>query len=164
MGVPSFKETPIYQYHTTILLCQAGHLRSRPHETFCKFAAFFFLIRKSCIPYEQIAMRIVGAGWWWYNSPYEIACFFVWDVSFPVRYTVYQYTVYRIPLGETKHFMYERMIAVTMSLEWLLVTGVSSCNLAATRGHKLDVSSEKSLTVPGFCWGSKVDPPSLSKW
>ena len=37
--------------------------------------------------------------------------------SFAVRYTVYQYTVYRIPLGETKHFMYERMIAVTMSLE-----------------------------------------------
>ena len=56
---------------------------------------------------------IHGAGWWWYNSPYEIGCFFVLLLDIPI----YQYTVYRIPLGETKHFMYERMIAVTMLLE-----------------------------------------------
>ena len=68
------------------------------HETFCKFAAWiFFLIRKSCIPYEQIAMRIVGAGWWWSNSPYEIACFLFEILIFlllDIPYTSIPYIVY----------------------------------------------------------------------
>ena len=167
-------ETPIYQYPaikqkkkhvTTILLCQAGHLRSRPHETFCKFAASFFLIRKSCIPYEHIAMRIVGAGWWWYKSPYEIAWIFVWDVIIlllDIPYTSIPYIVYLS--GKQNISCMKVMKAVTMSLEWLVVTGVSSCNLATTRGHILGVSFGGSLAVPGSCWGSKVAPPSISKW